>query len=164
MGGRQLSEDEKRLWQRVAHTVRPLRLAVYSPAVIDKTPSASRSVPGPNIAHAHKDLRPRNDKQTRRGRVVIDVKIDLHDFTRDQAYEVLVRRIKRAYNRGFRCALVVTGKGKNLEGVLRMSLAAWLSSPELRPMIANYAQAHIRHGGSGAFYVFLKRNKAYDQT
>ncbi|HHL43720.1 MAG TPA: DNA mismatch repair protein MutS, partial [Hellea balneolensis] len=40
MGGRQLSEDEKRLWQRVAHTVRPLRLAVYPPAVIDKTPSA----------------------------------------------------------------------------------------------------------------------------
>ena len=90
------------------------------------------------------------DKQVRKGRVAYESKIDLHDFTRDEAFPVLVRRLARSYEKRRRCVLVVTGKGANLEGVLRLSLPGWLADPSIRPLVAGYAQAPYktwRHGG-----------------
>lgn len=96
------------------------------------------------------------DKKVRRGRVVIDAKIDLHDMTQNMARPTLHRAIMRASNRGHKCVLVVTGKGLRGEGVLRRNFTSWIGESEIRPLIATYAQAHIKHGGSGAWYVFLK--------
>jgi DNA-nicking Smr family endonuclease len=66
--------------------------------------------------------------------------------------------LHRASNRGQRCVLVVTGKGGvNHRGVLRRMFPIWLTAPDIRPLIASYAPAHQRHGGMGAWYVFIKR-------
>ena len=62
----------------------------------------------------------------------------------------------RASKRGHQCVLVITGKGRGGEGVLRAQLPRWLSQPDLRPLVSRLAPAHARHGGSGAFYVFLR--------
>jgi DNA-nicking Smr family endonuclease len=48
---------------------------------------------------------------------------------------------------------VITGKG----GVLRRYLPLWLGQEELKPLVSGIAEAHATHGGSGAFYVALKR-------
>ena len=96
------------------------------------------------------------DKKTRRGQVSIDTKIDLHDMTQAQAKPALFKAIIRASNRNYRCVLIVTGKGLRGEGVLRKNFTQWIADPQIRPLIATYAQAHIRHGGTGAWYVFLK--------
>ena len=53
--------------------------------------------------------------------------------------------------------LVITGKGRAGEGVIRKRFLDWLNTPDVRDQVASYAQAHQRHGGGGAFYVFLKR-------
>lgn len=97
------------------------------------------------------------DKTVRRGRVSIDSKVDLHDLTQAQARPALQRAIIRASNRNYKCLLVITGKGTRGEGILRRNFVGWIEDPTIRPLIATYAQAHIRHGGSGAWYVFLKR-------
>ncbi len=97
------------------------------------------------------------DKRTRRGRVEIEATIDLHDLNRDRARAALVKAIIRASNRNFKCVLVITGKGLRGEGVLRRNFPEWISQAPIRPIIATYAPAHIKHGGSGAWYVFLKR-------
>jgi len=96
------------------------------------------------------------DKSVRRGRVQIDAKIDLHDMTQATAKPALSHAIIRASNRNYRCLLVITGKGARLDGVLRRNFPDWINAPDIRPLIATYAPAHIRHGGSGAWYVFLK--------
>ena len=96
------------------------------------------------------------DKKVRRGRIVIDAKIDLHDMTREQARPALLRAVMRAAKHNKSCLLVVTGKGPRLEGVLRQSFQNWINEADIRPFIASYAPAHIKHGGSGAWYVFLK--------
>ena len=96
------------------------------------------------------------DKTVRKGRVEIDGRIDLHGMTQAQARKALGTALMRTAKRGGRCLLVITGKGPQLEGVLRTQLPIWLSGPDLRPHIASFAQAHTRHGGAGAWYVFLR--------
>jgi len=162
MTGRPLTSADKQIWGRVARTVRPLatesdlvkeQMATLGLASYTHLPPA----PPPVLHHTNKDVPIRADKQVRKGRVAYESKIDLHDLTRDQAFPLLVSRLTRGYEKHCRCVLVVTGKGANLEGVLRLSLPSWLADPSVRPLVAGYAQAHIRHGGTGAFYVFLKR-------
>lgn len=98
----------------------------------------------------------RADKKTRRGKVDIDTRIDLHGLTVPQGFEALRRTIIRAYNQNLHCVLVITGKGVRGQGLLRQSFPLWLQHPDINPVIAEYSPAHLLHGGNGAWYVFLK--------
>lgn len=160
MSRRKLSEPEKEIWGRVAKTVTPRREKSASPQSGRQDFAAMMRLPPETSVAARprpQSLDLNQDKKVRRGRVAVEITIDLHDLTRDQAYPALLSGLVRASNRNMRCVLVITGKGIRLEGVLRRSLPVWLAADPIRPLIASYAQAHIRHGGSGAWYVFLKR-------
>ena len=152
---RKLTDDDQHIWHRVARTVRPLHMPKSN------VPTATHvhipPAPPPILHHSPQDIQTRSDKKVRRGQVHIDLTIDLHDLTRDAAFAALVPKIERAFKRRHRTVLVITGKGANLQGVLRQSLPSWLADVALRPYISATSPAHIRHGGSGAFYVFLKR-------
>ena len=160
---RPLKGEEKEVWKRVTRTVSPRRYpkgkgsAKPLPTREDfsnmlrlapSTPLGSKPIP--------QTLEINNDKKTRRGRVEIEAKIDLHDMTQSEAKLALSRAVMRAAKHNKKCLLVVTGKGARLDGVLRRSFPNWINDPSLRPHIATYAQAHIKHGGAGAWYVFLK--------
>lgn len=148
------------LWNRVRRTVTPLKKgsAKGSQKQSRADFAAMMQVPPPVPAERPKDgpLYLRQDKKTRRGKVEVDVKIDLHDMTREQAFDALRRSLIRAYNHNKRTVLVVTGKGLRGEGVLRRSFPGWINHADIRPLIAEFAPAHQRHGGGGAWYVFLK--------
>ena len=45
------------------------------------------------------------------------------------------------------------------KGVLRKTVPQWLKSPALNGFILDFVQSHIKDGGSGALYVYLKKNK-----
>ena len=151
---------DKHLWSRVTRTVSPLR---------DKSSKPEKSLfvnmleaPIQTEKRGVKTQRPlsaRQDKKTRRGNVDYDRKLDLHDLTQAEAFSSLRRTIIRSFNQNHKCVLVVTGKGIRGQGILRRSLPNWLEHPDIRPVISEYAQAHLRHGGSGAWYVFLKSGK-----
>jgi DNA-nicking Smr family endonuclease len=51
--------------------------------------------------------------------------------------------------------LVITGKG----GVLHANIPRWLGEDRFKNLVSGIGPAHIRHGGSGAFYVALKRKR-----
>jgi DNA-nicking Smr family endonuclease len=44
-------------------------------------------------------------------------------------------------------------------GILRHSVPHWLAAPPLSGRILQVASAHNRHGGGGAFYVYLRRSR-----
>jgi DNA-nicking Smr family endonuclease len=103
-----------------------------------------------------------------RGKLHPEARIDLHGMTLAAAHPALIRFIADAHARGLRLVLVITGKGKLREeyapmpsrmGVLRHEAPHWLTSGALRPLVLQVTEAHRTHGGSGAYYVYLRRRK-----
>ena len=103
-----------------------------------------------------------------RGKLEPDAKIDLHGMTLAEAHPELIRFLLNAQDRGARLALVITGKGKKglddgpipqRQGVLRHQVPQWLRLPPLGPVVMQVTEAHLKHGGSGAYYVYLRRNR-----
>jgi DNA-nicking Smr family endonuclease len=105
----------------------------------------------------------------RRGKLRPEARIDLHGMTADRAHRELSAFIHRAHAQDRRLVLVITGKGRQSAedtgpmpsrvGILRHALPRWLSLPDLKPMVLDLVPAHLRHGGSGAWYVYLRRRK-----
>ncbi len=101
-----------------------------------------------------------------RGKLEPEAKIDLHGMTLAQAHPELIRFILNAQDNGRRLVLVITGKGKKglddgpipqRQGVLRHQVPQWLRLPPLGAVVMQVDQAHLKHGGSGAYYVYLRR-------
>ncbi len=86
----------------------------------------------------------------------LDAKLDLHGLTEAQAYQELDYFMRKAAARRWRYVLIITGKGKDLQGRLRGNLPKWLSSPPFHKQVQNFAHAHLKHGGYGAYYVALQ--------
>ncbi|KUJ77411.1 Smr/MutS family protein [Ruegeria profundi] len=104
----------------------------------------------------------------KRGKLKPEGKLDLHGMRVDTAHPALIRFILTAQAQGKRLVLVVTGKGKDRDepgpiptprGVLRNQVPHWLSIPPLAQAVLQVAPAHISHGGDGAYYVYLRRNR-----
>ena len=165
-GGRGLTEDEKKLWRRVAARVksrRPVADDVAAPPARAKT-AAVRVEKSPASAPAPAKPRPSTqpqdrgaEKRIRRGRVEIGGTLDLHGHNQDTGRAALARFIAAAHMRGARTVVVITGVGRSGQGVLKRRLPEWLAERDLRPLVSGFAQAHRAHGGEGAYYVFLKR-------
>lgn len=105
----------------------------------------------------------------KKGRLAPEARIDLHGMTAAQAHAALTRFILRAAAEGCRLALVITGKGRPpgdddpvplRHGVLRHQVPHWLHTAPLKPFVLQIAEAHLKHGGQGAYYVYLRRNRA----
>lgn len=99
-------------------------------------------------------------KRFERGELPIDGKIDLHGMTLAEAHHRFIRFMDRKIKEGARFVLVVTGKGSgDGGGVIRRNLPLWCDDKSLKPYILQFAQAQPRHGGSGASYILLRRQK-----
>ena len=98
--------------------------------------------------------------------------IDLHGFTLEQANRTVEKFIKDSYENGVSKIIVVTGKGlhSNVEknpyvskdlSILKYSVPKYIENNlELMKKIVEIKDAKIEDGGSGAFYIFLKKNKS----
>lgn len=93
----------------------------------------------------------------RRGQLEFSAKLDLHGHTQATADRYLFAFLVRQRAENARCVLVITGKGRSGEGVIRRNFINWLSTADARQIVSGYAQSHQKHGGGGAFYVFLRR-------
>lgn len=98
----------------------------------------------------------RSARRLRRGEMAIEDRLDLHGLSRDQAREVLLAGLRRCYDRGFRCVLVISGKGR---GILREQVLSMLDGVEVRDIVVEHYEARVRDGGEGARYVLLRRKR-----
>ncbi len=109
----------------------------------------------------------KNFQRLVRGKLEIDGRLDLHGMTQEQAKITLRSKLMQAHERGKRLILVITGKGKQrtdefnrqIIGVLRQNVPVWLRQAPLSSIVLEVTSAQQRHGGEGAFYVYLRRNR-----
>jgi len=101
-------------------------------------------------------------QQLKAGSLSVAAHMDLHGMTSDQARESLVFFIRESYLQGHRCVLVITGRGKNSPGgqaILRTEIETWLTKEPLRRVVLAFCTAQPKHGGAGALYILLRKQK-----
>lgn len=118
------------------------------------------------IARAPVSMDRKRFTQMKRGKMRPEARIDLHGLTLAHAHPVLMRFILESVAEGRRLVLVITGKGRTRQndgpiperhGVLRHQVPHWLHTPPLKAHVLQISEAHVKHGGLGAYYVYLRR-------
>ena len=97
--------------------------------------------------------------------------IDLHGYTLKQANETIEKFINQSYLENIKKLIVVTGKGLHSENesdpyvskdlsILKYSVPEFIkNNPNLMKLIDDIQDAKTEDGGSGAFYIFLRKLK-----
>jgi DNA-nicking Smr family endonuclease len=102
-----------------------------------------------------------------RGKLPVEGTLDLHGMSVGQAHPTLVHFVINAAAKGKRLLLVITGKGgahkndhlSSEPGILRRSVPQWIRIAPLNLHVMEVVSSHISHGGTGAYYVYLRRRK-----
>jgi DNA-nicking Smr family endonuclease len=157
------NDDDNDLWHEMTEDVTPLSNAPrHRPTTIHTQkplPNVSRdSIKPPALADKMqaKDLDRRTDQKLSRGKMAIEGRLDLHGLSQEQAHLALTPFILSSQALQKRCVLIITGKGK---GILRDQLPIWLNQSPLTNLVLKVTHAQPKDGGSGAFYVYLRRNR-----
>tara|TARA_R110001606_G_scaffold136815_1_gene274537 strand:- start:286 stop:780 length:495 start_codon:yes stop_codon:yes gene_type:complete len=161
MSKRPLTPEEAKAWSRVAKSIKPIGPApedfgALISALEAGEPDQKAPANGPGIPVGGPANRGK-EKRVKRGKLVVSAMFDLHGHTQATAARALPGFLANAQADGSRCVLVITGKGRMGEGVLKRNFLAWLDTDHARTLVSGYAEAHQRHGGAGAFYVFLRK-------
>ena len=106
----------------------------------------------------------------KKGKLSPEKSIDLHGLSAKRAEEVVLTFLFQSYSQGIRLVLVITGKGRNSIqmgsnlvhetrdiGIIKKSLIMWIKNSNIMPVILHIMPAHSKHGGGGAFYIYLKK-------
>ena len=179
---RGLSEEESEAWEKLAATVTPMHPAIARPKPEaakpppPKQPKLRKQQPARPVVAAPraqpKPSPPGNldshwDRRLKSGAVQPDLTLDLHGHNLDTAYDRLMGGVAQARAVGMRTILPVTGKSRPVaaadrgasRGVIRAKVLDWLAASSHHKAIAAVRRAHQRHGGDGALYIVLKRER-----
>ena len=97
--------------------------------------------------------------------------IDLHGYTLEEANKTIEKFIYRSFTEKINKLIVVTGKGLHSQnekdpyvskdlGILKYSVPEFIeNNKSLMNIIKEIKDASIEDGGSGAFYIYLKKKR-----
>lgn len=174
MSAKRPRADEAELWQWATRDAKPLRTRAARMPAPKKLPAEPKPAPfaaaaappvvrAPVLPELSHGASPGVDRRTadrlHRGQMEIDGRIDLHGMTQSEAHDSLAVFMDKAEARGWRCVLVITGKGTRGGGVLRAAVPRWLNLPPHRARILSFGAARPKDGGDGALYVLLRRRR-----
>ena len=178
---REPSAEERALFEDALKDASPIKKPAARPkpgaakAKASATHSRGPEAVSAPIARKLGGLNGRTAERLQRGALEPEARLDLHGMTEAAAHRALATFLRGAAARDCRLVLVVTGKGLNppspdapfdLEldrrsrGVLKAMTPRWLAEPDLAGFVADVRTAHRRHGGSGALYVYLRKQAA----
>ncbi len=115
---------------------------------------------------------PNKDYITSSQKIYKTKSIDLHGYTLEKANEIIEKFIYKSFREKINKLIVVTGKGLHSQNeknpyvskdlsILKYSVPEFIkNNKNLIKIINEIKNANIEDGGSGAFYIFLKKNKS----
>ena len=92
----------------------------------------------------------------------IDAILDLHGKTEKKAYEEVKMFINKCFFNELKNLIIITGKGKSNNGILKLNTPNWLLNNELSKFIVGFEVMPEKKGGEGALFVKLKNRKKYN--
>ena len=119
-----------------------------------------------------KDKLPNKDFKAQKKNTFKVRSIDLHGYTLEHANNAIEEFILKAYEEKVGKLIVVTGKGIHSDverdpyvskdlSILKYSVPEFINNNQnLMRVINDIQDATIEDGGSGAFYIFLKKNRS----
>ena len=112
---------------------------------------------------------PNKDLEISKNKKITSKLCDLHGYSLDEANKKINDLIHNSYEAGIGKLVIVTGKGLHSEneknpyiskdlGILKYSVPEYIeNNRELMSLINDIKEASIEDGGSGAFYIYLKK-------
>ena len=116
-----------------------------------------------------KDNLPDKDLEIQNKKIKKKIIFDLHGYSLDEANKKITNLIYDAFDKKISKLVIVTGKGLHSQnekdpyvskelGILKNSVPEFIkNNDKLMSMISDIQSANIEDGGSGAFYIFLKK-------
>ena len=101
-------------------------------------------------------------RRLRDGEFAYQSHLDLHGMTAQEARAAVDRFLTEAHRNGYRCVLIVHGRGLNSKDqvpVLKNRLSTWLARGAWSRLVLAFTSARSCDGGAGALYVLLRRDR-----
>jgi len=148
-----LSDKDKKIWNFYTSNLKSIKK-------VDKNKKNNPSA----ISVINKVLKPsvnfvldsKIKKQIKSNKLNFDAIIDLHGKTEVQAHESIKNFIKECYFNNLKSIMIVTGKGTNSKGKLKLKTPIWLKSEDLSKYVVGFETMPHNKGGEGALFVQLK--------
>ena len=118
-----------------------------------------------------KEKLPNKDKKSQKKKYFKIRTIDLHGYSLEKANKIIEIFINQSFEEKVNKLIIVTGKGLHSQNekdpyvskdlsILKYSVPEFiLNNKKLMNIINDIQEAKVEDGGSGAFYIFLKKNK-----
>ena len=153
-----LSDKDKKIWNFYISNLKSIKKTDKDKEInlnniqIDSKPLKS---------HISSKLNSKIKKQMKTSKFTVDAIVDLHGKTEIQAYEIIKNFIKDCYLNKLKNILIVTGKGLNNKGKLKLKTPLWLKSEDLSKYVVGFETMPHNKGGEGALFVQLRNRHKY---
>ena len=153
-----ISDKDKKIWNFYISNLRSIKKVEKNKKKKSNTIPEFNKVLKPNVTFT---LDNKIKKQIKSNRLNFDSIIDLHGKTEVQAHESIKNFIKDCYFNNLKSIIIVTGKGTNNKGKLKLKTPLWLKSEDLSKYVVGFETMPHNKGGEGALFVQLKNRYKY---
>ena len=153
-----LSDKDKKIWNFYTSNLKSIKRVDKNKKINSSTILVVNKVLKPNFTFT---LDSKIKKQLKGNRLNFDAVIDLHGRTEIQAHESVKNFIKECYFNNFKNVIIITGKGPNSKGKLKLKTPSWLKSEDLSKYVVGFETMPHNKGGEGALFVQLRNKFKY---
>ena len=153
-----ISDKDKEIWNFYTSNLKFIKRAHKNKENNLSNISLTTKVLKPNVNFTL-DIKIKN--QIKSNKLTFDAIVDLHGKTEFQAYEIINNFIKDSYSNNLKSVIIITGKGPNSKGKLKLKTPLWLKSEDLAKYVVGFETMPHNKGGEGALFVQLKNKNKY---
>ena len=153
-----ISDKDKKIWNFYVSNLKSIKKTEKKTEFSSPNSQVIPRVLKSNIYFA---LEAKEKKRLKNKNFLFDDIIDLHGKTEVQAFEIVKNFIKNSFLEERKNIIIVSGKGINSQGKLKLKTPLWLKSEQLSKFIVGFETMPNNKGGEGALFVKLKNKKKY---
>ena len=153
-----ISDKDKKTWNYYVSNLKFIKKAEKKTEYSSSNPQVIPRVLKSNFYFA---LEAKVKKRLKSKNFFFDALIDLHGKTEVQAFEIVKNFIKNSYLDEHKNIIIVTGKGINSQGKLKLKTPLWLKSEDLSKYVVGFETMPHNKGGEGALFVQIKNKEKY---